>query len=169
MNLHILKQIRIVTALTLISIPLSLKAADGTGTASATIVAPITITPVLDLAFGKISANSGGTVIVNATTAARSLASGNSVLVNQGNTTTAATFSITGEGSSTFSITLPSAPINITHTNAVNTMSVGSFTSTSSALVAGATVINVGATLTVGASQLPGAYSGSFVVTVEYN
>lgn len=163
---------KIIAALALISLPLSLKAADGSGTASATIIAPITITPVLDLAFGKMSANNGGSVVINAVTAARSVASGDSVLVNLGSTTTAATFDIAGEGNSGFDITLPAAPVDITHTNGIDTMSVGSFTSnpsTSSALVGGAKTISVGGTLNIGASQLPGSYSGNFVVTVEYN
>lgn len=163
---------RIMATIALIALPMTSYGADGTGTSTATIVAPITITPVLALAFGKFSANTGGTVIVNATTAARSVASGTAVLVSQGSTTTAATFDIGGDGTAGFSITLPATPINITHTNTVNTMSVGTFTSnpaTSSALVAGAKTISVGATLTIASAQLAGAYSGTFTVTVEYN
>ena len=164
--------LKVLAALSILALPLASFSADGTGTSTATIVAPITITPVLDLAFGKFSANGGGTVTVNATTAARSVASGNVALVSQGNTTTAATFTIGGAGTAGFDITVPSSPINITHTNSVDQMSVGSFTSNpanSSSLVGGAKTISVGGTLTIGAAQTPGVYSGTFTVTVEYN
>lgn len=163
---------RVIAVLSLIALPATLNAASGTGTSTATVVAPITITPVLELAFGKFSANTGGTILINATTAARSVASGTVALVTVGSTVTAATFDIAGDGASGFSITLPASPINITHTNTVNTMAVGTFTSnpaTSSTLVAGAKTISVGATLTVASAQLAGAYSGTFTVTVEYN
>ncbi len=163
---------QVLAILTLVALPATLNAASGSGTSSATVVAPITITPVLALAFGKFSANTGGTIVINASTAARSVATGNVALVSVGSTSTAATFDIGGDGASGFSITLPSASVNITHTNGVNTMAVGSFTSnpaTSSALVAGAKTISVGGTLTVASAQLAGAYSGTFTVTVEYN
>lgn len=167
-----MNSLKVLAALSIFALPLSSIAADGTGTSTATIVAPITITPVLDLAFGKFSANGGGTVAVNATTAARTVTSGSVALVSQGNTTTAATFTIGGDGTAGFDITVPSAPINITHTNSVDQMAVGSFTSdpaSSSALVGGAKTISVGGTLTVGSSQTAGVYSGTFTVTVEYN
>ncbi len=144
-------------------------AADGTGTATATIIAPITITPVLDLAFGKLSANTGGTVVIS-TAGARSVGSGTVALVNTGSTQNQATFDITGDGVSTYAITLPGAAATIT--SGGDTMSVDTFVSDPAAtgtLTAGAQTVNVGGTLTVGSGQATGSYTGTFTVTVEYN
>ena len=136
--------------------------------ASARIVTPISIAKVTDMNFGDVvPSGSAGTVVLS-TAGARSVTGG----ANLGNAsgTSAATFTVSGQGLSTYAITLPAAA-NIT--SGANTMSVGTFTSNPSGtgtLAAGGTqALALGATLSVGASQATGSYTGSFNVSVVYN
>ena len=81
----------------------------------------------------------------------------------------AAAFDVTGEGASTYSITLPSSA---TLSSGANTMTVDTFNHDAGAtptLSGGSDTFNVGATLNVGATQASGTYSGTFSVTVNYN
>ena len=145
-------------------------AATTNASATATIVTPIAITKVTDLAFGNIVAGSGGTLAVSAADVVTP--TGVTVPASNTGTRNAAVFTVTGEGSYTYAITLPSTDQTITHTNAVDAMVVNTFVSNPSgtgALTAGTQQLKVGATLNVGAAQVGGTYSGSFSVTVAYN
>ena len=147
------------------------QAATGAGTSTATIVTPITITPVLPLAFGKIDAKTGGTVTMSVAGARTS--SGVPVLMTTGNTSNQATFTIGGEANATYAITLPADGV-VTLTDGVKApMAVDTFASnpatTGTLDGTGAQTVNVGAVLTVGNAQAAGSYSGSFNVIVEYN
>ena len=146
-------------------------AADNTtANATATIIAPIAIAKVSDLLFGNVIAGSGGTIAVNASDAVT--LSGVTVPSSQAGTRAAAVFTVTGEGSYTYAITLPSTDQTITHTNATDTMLVNTFVSNPSgtgALSSGTQTLKVGATLNVGSAQVAGLYSGAFTVTVAYN
>lgn len=148
--------------------------ASGTATATATIIAPIAITKTVDMNFGTaaVQTATGGTVVLPPT-GARTV-TGGVTLPNVTGTVSAASFNVTGEGTSTYSITLPSGSTTLTHTNNTNTMTCGTFTSapaSTGTLTAGAQTITVGATLTLAAAQLAGVYlSGTpFTVTVNYN
>ena len=82
------------------------------------------------------------------------------------------TFAVTGLGTSTYAITLPST-ITLTGTPS-GTMTVGTFVSTPSgtgALTAGAQTLLVGGTLNVAAAQAAGVYTNTtdMTVTVNYN
>jgi hypothetical protein len=139
--------------------------------ATATIITPIGITNTADLAFGNIAASgtTAGTVTIapdNTRTAA-----GGATLPAVTGTYGAATFDVTGEGTSTYAITLPSAPVTLTG-SVSGTMTVDNFTSTpsgTSTLTGGTDAIAVGARLNVGAAQAAGDYTGTFSVTVNYN
>lgn len=154
--------------------------ATATATANATIVAPITIANGATLEFGNVVAGSGTVVISSAggrTDSSTALTPG-----TQRGTFRNATFNVTGEGAYTYVITLPTTAVTLTGP-ASNTMTVGTFTveagtsgsvsgTTSGAigtLAAGVGELQVGATLNVGASQVAGAYSGTYAVTVAYN
>lgn len=148
--------------------------ANATATASATVIAPIAITKTVDMNFGRsaVQAGTGGTIVL-APAGTRTVTGGVTLPVVPG-TVTAASFNVTGEGTSTYSITLPSGSTTLTHTNTTNTMTCATFTSAPSStgtLTAGAQTITVGATLTLAAAQLAGVYlSGTpFTVTVNYN
>ncbi|MDB5222618.1 MAG: YapH protein [Chitinophagaceae bacterium] len=143
-----------------------------TATATASVIAPISISKNADMSFGNIAvqSGSGGTVIL-APAGTRTSTSGVTLPSTTG-TVTAAAFTVTGSGSLTYAITLPSS-VTLTHSLGVQTMAASSFTSNPSAtgaLSSGTQDIAVGATLTVAAGQLAGVYtSGNFNVTVNYN
>lgn len=142
-------------------------------TASATIVTPIAIAKTVDMSFGNVAVQSttAGTVVMDPV-GSRTPTSGCTLPAVTG-TVTAASFNITGEGTYTYAITLPSS-VTITHATESDIMTVDNFTSTPSgtgALTAGAQTLTVGATLNVSAAQLAGVYTSgtAFDVTVNYN
>jgi hypothetical protein len=143
-----------------------------TATATATVITPISITKNADMSFGNIAvqAGTGGTVVL-APAGTRTSTSGVTLPSTTG-TVAAAAFTVTGSGSLTYAITLPTS-VTLTHSGGVETMTAGSFTSnpsTTGTLSSGTQDIAVGATLTVAAGQLGGVYtSGNFNVTVNYN
>ena len=143
-----------------------------TATATGKVVAPLTITKVNDMNFGTIAvqAASGGNVVL-APAGTRSV-TGGAQIVTTGGGGTAASFDITGEGSSTYAITVP-ADGTVTVVKGGDSMPVNSFTTSVGAtgtLTAGAQTITVGATLEVAAAQPTGTYtSANFNVTVAYN
>ena len=141
--------------------------------ASANIISPITLSKTTDMNFGNIAVNASvGTVLL--TPASTRTPGGGVTLPAAKGTVTAAVFTVGGETTNTFAITLPSTDFTITRASGTETMIVNAFTSTPSgtgALSGGTATINVGATLNVGASQVPGSYTnaGGFAVTVNYN
>ncbi len=144
-------------------------AASDTGTANATIIAPITITAVLTLEFGQIVTGAAASVVRISTAGARSLVSGNASL--SGGTFRAATFDVTGEPSTTYAITLPAGAATLT--SGGDTMTVDTWVSnptpTGTLSGGGTETISVGADLNIGASQASGAYTGTYTMTVDYN
>ena len=144
-----------------------------TASTTATIITPIAITKTVDMNFGNIAVSPtlGGTVVLP-TAGSRTLTGGVTLPVVTG-TVTAASFTVTGEGSSTYSITLPSSAITMNGPSSA-TMTVQNFVSNPSGtgtLSSGSQQIKVGATLNVTAAQAAGTYtntSGLFV-TVNYN
>ena len=144
-----------------------------TASTTATIITPIAITKTVDMNFGNIAVSPtiAGTVVLP-TTGARTLTGGVTLPVVTG-TVTAASFNVIGEGTSTYSITLPTTAITLNGVPS-GTMTVQSFVSNpagTGTLTAGAQTIKVGATLNVGAAQAAGIYSNAagLFVTVNYN
>lgn len=156
----------------------NVQAADGTGTANATVVRPITITASSpNLRFGSFSTSAAGQTVAIATDGTRTVTGALGVGTAQ-NAFGAASFTVGGEGALTYAITLPTTT-NITTGSgaAAETMAVSSFVSnpngtgalSGSAGAAGTQTLLVGATITSVASQVAGIYSGTFTVTVAYN
>jgi len=146
--------------------------ASATAAASATIITPIAISKTADMNFGNIavSASSGGTVIL--APAGTRTTTGNVSLPATTGSPAAASFTVTGQGSYTYAITLPTTA-TLTD-GASHTMTVGTFTSNPSStgtLSSGTQTLTVGATLTVAAGQAVATYTTSspFTVTVGYN
>jgi hypothetical protein len=144
-----------------------------TATATATIVTPIAISKTVDMNFGNVAVqpSNGGTVVLNPS-GTRSGTSGVTLPAASG-TVTAASFNVTGTGTYTYAITLPSTA-TIIDDNAMHTMNVDTWTSNPSGtgnLTAGSQTLNVGATLYVGAGQEAGIYVSDtpFTVIVNYN
>mgnify|MGYP000017531333 CR=1 FL=1 len=149
-------------------------AATASSTATSIVMVPIAVTAGTVLDFGKFSAGaSGGTIKVEPDS---TVAVTSTVLRGTGATSTAAQFTVTGDASNTYSIAYTG---DATLANGINTMAltkVSALTApTSTALVAtgtltlGTQTIFVGGTLTVGASQVAGTYTGAVGVTVLYN
>ena len=139
-------------------------AATATGTASATVITPIAITAGTALNFGTFAANaSGGTVIM---TAGGVRSATGTVALSSTAAGSAGTFSVTGNSGSTFAVTYPSA-FNVT--SGANSMSLTVTGATTGTLTGGSATVSVGGTLSVGAAQAPGAYSGTYPLIVEYN
>lgn len=141
--------------------------------ATATVVTPIAMTNVLDMSFGNISVNAVAGTVVMTPASGRTITGGVTLPATTG-LVQAATFDVTGTGTYTYGITLPSTPVTLTHTNGTDVMTATTFTSTPSgtgALTAGAQTIAVGATLNVAALQLAGVYTTptEFIVTINYN
>ncbi|MGV8892779.1 MAG: DUF4402 domain-containing protein [Burkholderiaceae bacterium] len=153
-------------------------AAEGTGTANATVVRPITITASSpNLRFGSFATSAGGQTVAIATDGTQTLTGVLGVGTAQ-NAFGAASFTVGGEGALTYAITLPTTT-NITTGTGITgeTMAVSSYVSNPSgtgvlsgtAGTAGTQTLLVGATVTTVASQVAGVYTGDFPVTVEYN
>lgn len=166
----------IATAMVLVGFATTLNAqSTASATATATIVTPISITKTgTDLNFGNIAVGSiGGTVTV-APDGSRTKTGGLTLPPTNLGTVSAAQFTVTGNNDYTYSITLPTS-VTLTHTNNSNTMTAGSFTSstggsTGTLSSSGTQALNVGATLTVATGQLAGTYTNAqFDVTVNYN
>lgn len=138
-------------------------AASANGTANATIVTAIGITAGNTLEFGSIG-NATNTVTVSAA----GLRTATDATQLAGGAPQAASFNVSGDGATAYTITLPASA---TIASGGNTMTVNNFTHDAGgapALVAGADSFNVGADLVVGAAQVAGAYTGTFAVIVNY-
>lgn len=146
----------------LAAFPMASEAADATGTATASVVAPIAITQAANLSFGTIAPTGTAGTVTIATGGART--STNVDLFTSG-AGSAGQFNVTGEGTSTFSTTIPG--INLV--SGSDTMAATFTNDAPSALTGGAATINVGGELAVGAAQPTGSYTGTFTVTVAYN
>jgi len=158
---------------------LAQSSATASGNATATVIRPITLVSSTDLAFGSVVPGAAaGTLALTAASPAVPTATGITQPGTQAGTVTAAVFDVGGEGSFTYSITLPAAAATI-NGPLTATMTVDTFTKSAVAGVlgtlsgaagaAGTQSFYVGGTLHVGANQAPGNYTGTFSVTVAYN
>ncbi len=142
-------------------------ATTSTATATAEVLSSLTVTSTADLQLGQIAANTGGTVTVNADSTVASTGA----LISTG-TRSPAAFDVVGSPNSMVLVTLPSGSVNLTRVSGTQTMSLGSFNTNPNGAfqlsVTGTGSFNVGGTLTVGSGQVPGTYTGTFAVSVEY-
>lgn len=143
-------------------------AATATATATADVLNSLTLTADTALDFGQIAANSGGTVTVNANGSVAQTGG----LISTG-TRVPAGFTVTGSPNAMVGITLPAGAITLTRATGTETMTldglntnpVGAFQLDGAT---GQAAFAVGGTLHVGNAQMPGSYSGTFSVSVEY-
>ena len=122
------------------------------------------------LAFGSFVSGSGGTVTVS-TNGGRSASGG--VLLIPSSTSSAAQFTVTGDADATYTIQLPGNDF-VTLTGPGGDMVINDFTSSPSGATGqlsagGSQTLLIGGTLNIANGQLPGNYSGSFTVIVDYN
>lgn len=128
-----------------------------------------TLTRTQDMAFGAFAAGAGGTVTISPQSARTATGDVTLLSSSQGNS---AAFDVSGSAGATYQITLPAdGTVSLTGSNG-GSMAVSSFTSSPSGQgqlsLLGAGTLYVGATIGVGSNQTPGAYSGSFNVTVTF-
>lgn len=142
-------------------------ATTATGTATAEVLSSLTVTATADLQFGQIAANTGGTVTVNADSTVAS----SGALISTG-TRSPAAFDVVGSPNAMVVVSLPASPVDLTRSGGTETMSLGGFNTNPNGAfqldASGNGAFNVGGTLSVASGQVPGAYSGTFVVSVEY-
>ncbi len=140
-------------------------AATANGSATAEVVAPITLihTPAAVLNFGKFVAGTGGSVAVTAVGVGT--ASGGVTLV-LGSTNSADAFTVAGGNSQSYTIATAAGTVNSGANSMSFTTSPSAATSTLTALGTGG--FTVGGTLTVASAQAPGTYTGTYVATVVY-
>lgn len=137
----------------------------------AKVIAPITLendgnTP---MDFGTVSRSSTAGTVTVPTTGDRTSTGGVGVLGSS--SFSPAPFTVTGENSSTFNVSLPTnGTVVLTRTSGSETMAINGFNSNapSSLSISGSASFTIGATLSVGANQVAGEYTGSFAVTVAY-
>lgn len=139
---------------------------------SVTIIRPLTITKNSDLAFGRIVQPRTGTGTVTLANTGNSVVAATGAVALSGITTTRAQFTVDGEGGQ---VVTTSIPATVTLTSGVATIPVtlspsfGSTVTLSNALAAaGSSTLNVGGSFNLPSTQTPGAYTGSFTVTVAY-
>ena len=139
------------------------------GNASATVITPITITTGATLNFGSFapSPTGPGTVIVTAANA-RSATGG--IILPPASSGANGTFTIGGAAGMSYSISAP-ATFSVALTGAPSMVVTLSGIGTTGALVGTTQSYPFGGTLAVASSatQLPGIYTGSFSMIVEYN
>lgn len=144
-----------------------------TTTASATIDQPISIANNSLLSFGavvKSAAAGSNTVTIDATTGVRSIAGAGGGALAAG-APSRATYTVTGEGGATFSISAPTFNM----TSGANTLAVATTTSAATGTLSGSigstgtAAFGVGGSITVLNTTPSGAYTGNLAVTVAYN
>jgi Domain of unknown function (DUF4402) len=143
---------------------------------TAVLVTPISIAKTVDMHFGTVAASATpGTVELDY--ADGRVATGGASLPVGSTTQKTAVFTVTGEGSSSFSISIPPAFITLTGSVA-GTMTVDNFLCDAGAtttLSGGTKVLKVKAILNVPANTVAGTYSNNLAnssalfVTVNYN
>ena len=110
LNLNIMKALSkivpLVIALFLIS-GTAFTQVTATATASATILAPISLTKTVDMNFGNLAVNATPGTILLTPASARSATGGVTFLPSNAGTITAASFDVVGLADATYSITLP--------------------------------------------------------------
>ena len=165
----------LLTALAVLAVPLPALAAPGgsatmTGTASATIITPISIVATAPLSFGVMAQpTSTGTVTVSTAGVVSTGGGmvGNTAIAQGSAGPQAGKFRVSGEPGRQFFVTLPlAATVNRSGASMIITLfTVGALTGSP----VGTLDIAVGGTLTVGAAQPVGTYSGTYQITASYN
>lgn len=150
-----------------------------TGSATANILTALTIDKKTTLDFGTIGAKTNTTVVVMSTGGSRTAGSTADLIATGAGAV--GTFEIKGDPSSLIGITFPSGVTNLAPVSGtapamtidpvswVAKIDAAADGKTGNIAASGITVLTVGATLNVGASQASGVYNGSYNVTVNYN
>lgn len=144
-------------------------AATDTGNADVVILAAIGITETTGMSFGNILTSGAGSVTLDTADVVTDDGANNAPT---GGTVTSAVFAITGSDVG-YAITMPA---NITVNNGGNFMTIDTYTylaedaatDGTGTIAGGNGTMTIGGTLNVGAGQVAGAYSGTYIITALY-
>lgn len=165
-----------IAALSALATPaLAQNSATQSTTGSVKIIQPIQLAKDTDLGFGSVvKPNSGtNTVAIDASSGSRTVTGGGDAALAP-STSGRATYTVTGEGGQTFSISTP-ASFDMQRQGGSDTITVALTQSAATGTVSGAlggsgtAAFGVGGSFDVSSATASGAYSGSFDVTVAYN
>ena len=151
--------------------------ASQTTDAKAEVITPITLVKSGELDFGKIAIAPGstGTVVISSDGATRT-ATGNASTISTA--FAFPTYTVGGAISLGYTITVPAISVTTTATGTGSkTMTIAPSSKSTSVGVGtagtlsgtGADTFTVGGTLSMAADQVPGSYTGTFAVSVNYN
>lgn len=133
------------------------------GDATVKILQAITVSKTADLNFGNVVPSAAAATVAVGEDGTRTCGTGLSCY----GTTTSGAFNVTGTAGETVSVGIDNATIQLS--NGTQSMAVALSTSTSSLTLAGGTgSFRVGGTLSVGANQAAGTYTGQYNVSVNY-
>ncbi len=131
-------------------------------------VIAIDVTTQSNLGFGQIVATTTSGAVTVSPAGGRTRSGG--VVLGNGFGVSAASFAVTGEPNTGYSITLPSP---CTLSGGGSSMTADGFTSSPSGAgnlgPSGTQSVSMGATLHVGSGQAAAAYAGTYAVTLAYN
>lgn len=144
-------------------------------TGSVTIVQSLQLAKNTDLAFGSVVRPTSGTntVAIDAASGARAMTGGGDAALAP-STSGRATYTVTGEGGQTFSISTPTS-FDMQRQGGSDTVTVALAQSAATGTLNGAlgatgtATFGVGGSFDVSSTTASGAYSGTFDVTVAYN
>jgi hypothetical protein len=143
--------------------------------ASATVVTPLTITSASGLNFGSFVPNGGGTVIMptSGIRASNSASTLSPIVLMASNVGAASAIYVSGTADTTFAVNFPSET-QLATTGGGKPMTVSAIETSllnnkGSIPPVGSLTFQLGGTLTVGATQGVGSYSGVIPITVTYN
>ena len=138
-----------------------------TANAGANILKPIAINNTQNLDFGDIISQTAAFTVTVSTAGVRSASTATAILNAVGEQ---AIFSVTGQESQSFKVTLPA---NVSIKSGENSMNITGFNHNFGATPklngSGNATLNVGAVLNVGDTQAAGEYTGKFNVPVAYD
>lgn len=137
------------------------QAATATATARAQILRQITLTRTADLDFGTIVTGAAASTVDVSDAGVRTCGAG----LTCTNAVSAAAFTIVGTTGETVTI---AAAGPVTLTSGANTMTATLATSAATRVLTGTDGFTVGGSLSVGANQADGVYTGTFTATVNY-
>ena len=150
--------------------------ASATATANATVIQPIALLKNTDLAFGSLVRPSLGsnTVIIDPTSGNRTVTGTGDAALAPNQIASRATYSVSGEGGSTFSVTVPSG-FTMRRAGGTETIPVALNASALSGALSGqlgaggSANFSIGGSLPLSNTTIAGEYTGTFDVTVGYN
>lgn len=142
-------------------------------TASITIIRPIVLTKVTDLAFGTVTRPTSGTNTITMSTSSDTPTTTTANSLVTGSSRSRASYTVSGETGQTVAISLSASTIQLTRSGGAETLDLTLDLAHSSDTLAGNAfsfgTLYVGGAIDIPSSTVSGAYSGSFTTTVAYN